>query len=157
MTKWSHCGSPNMYVRQLRYCMRSIVQYFMPRINAFSCDPIELTLSALVTYILLGTGEGEPSLVSLPPDLSHLLAVLFLNQLRFGSHQLSLQSASMPHSSPDSHTQSSGQADRGSGARHDITAETTSNVGYVSHRQAWAERKKKESGDKVSYVSSLHS
>jgi len=62
----------------------------------------------------------------------------------------------MPHSSPDSHPKNSGKTESGSGARHDITAETTSDVGYVSHRQAWAERKKKKSGDKVSCASSLH-
>ena len=55
----------------------------------------------------------------------------------------------MPHSSHNGEKKSSGKC------HGDPGKETTSNAGYVSHRQAWAERKKKKSRDKVSWPYSV--
>jgi hypothetical protein len=63
----------------------------------------------------------------------------------------------MPYSSPDTYKKSSGKSHPDSCKQHDGAAETARNVGCISHRQAWAERKKKKSRDKVSWPSSLQS
>jgi hypothetical protein len=54
----------------------------------------------------------------------------------------------MPHSSHNGE-KSSGKSHGDPGKHSKPSEETISNVGYVSHRQAWAERKKKKSRDKV--------
>jgi hypothetical protein len=55
----------------------------------------------------------------------------------------------MLHPSPDIRKKSSGKSHTDSMKHHDTMEKTTSNGGYVSHRQAWSERKKKKLGDKV--------
>jgi hypothetical protein len=71
MNMWSHYGSPNMYVRQLRCCTRSVAQYFIPGIDVFAvirglaltityADPPALTFS-------LAPVRGQPNLVPSPP------------------------------------------------------------------------------------------
>jgi len=61
----------------------------------------------------------------------------------------------MPHSSHNGEKKSSGKSHGDPGKHSKPSEETTSNVGYVSHRQAWAERKKKKSPDKVSWPYSV--
>ena len=57
----------------------------------------------------------------------------------------------MPHSSHDGEKKSSDKSHGDPGKHSKPSEETPSNVGYVSHRHAWAERKKKKSRDKVSW------
>ena len=63
--------------------------------------------------------------------------------------------AKMPHSSHNGEKKSSGKSHDDPGKHSKPSEETTSNVGYVSHRQALAERKKKKSRDKVSWPYSV--
>lgn len=99
---------------------------------------------------LLGTGEGQTSLSLLPPAL-FLFVYRAFQEDEFCLYSIdSFHPQTMPHSNPDHQSMSSGKSPTGSGQQHGTAAQTTHNVGYVSHRQAWAERKKKTSGDKVS-------
>ena len=61
----------------------------------------------------------------------------------------------MPHSSHDDEKVSSSQRHSDPGNQSKPSEKTTGNVGYVSHRQAWAERKEKKSRDKVSWPYSV--
>lgn len=130
-----------MYVWQLYYYIRSIVRYIYDHANIGSKMGrlISLFMHALVTrthvldHILFLDAFSSITTVSFSPRIDYL----FLQRCLIPVITARKKSSGKSHGDPGKHSKPS--------------EETTSNVGYVSHRQAWAERKKKKSRDRVSW------
>jgi hypothetical protein len=134
---WNHCGGSDMYVWQRYHCIRSITRYIYDHANIGS----KMRLTSLPIHALVTRTQSSLSfltvLVSSPQYPFPRIDYLFLQKclipvITARRRVLAKDTVTLGTSKP--------------------SEKTTSNVGYASHRQVWAEHKKKKSRDKAGHI-----